>query len=244
MGPAQTWAAQQQSGTAVRWKSLELAAFRDHPRVRRALGQSTHHAAPVDLAAVGLILVGVLVFLYPILGMAAVSRGRFQTDQTDAATAIPASGTIFAIGCVLHVAVLVAWWTRSRTRNGVILMQGALAILLGGITLASMALDHEDFTSWGRWAIPVAVSMVLGLATCVSNAVFGPPPKKKPGIPRAAAIAAAAKLPEVQQQAVHADLRAAVADLSDRGLITASETERVRDAPLGTLSLAVSRGGG
>lgn len=184
-----------------------------------------------------LFVLALAAWLYPVSGYAVAAGGRFGDAGTPHERVV-VSGWIFAGGAVVHAVALLLWAATSRTRQYLLQLQGAVAVVLGALTLWQYAGLADAEPAARGWAVPVVVSVVLGVVTLVAHAL-APRPERNTE-PRVAVRAAIAELGDAERSAVRRDLGAALADLHARGVISGFELERTRDAELGLLSVAVS----
>lgn len=250
IGPAQHWAQQQTPARAIRWKSLEVAAFASHPRVVRALGPTREEKREARqnpkvrwwiFLALPLLLVATLVLFYPaaaFLLLADGRTGRFDVDGIDAALAIPLAGVVLLVGGGAHVFSI----ARRRERGAFDSALDTAAVLFGAATSLSIAGRgrRDDVSAWPWWLVVALLVIAVGVSGLVRGRSLPAPTRVVNGTPRAGARRAVARLPGPARQAIERDIEAAIGDLERRGLVTPTMAERARAADLAMLSIAVN----
>jgi hypothetical protein len=256
---ARALAAKAQPGSTVRWDRLEKAGFAGHASVLAALeGQSASSRRDKPrwqvLLAIPIAIVMVLSMLAPILGVAAIARGRFQEFEAPPEEMIPLAGLFYAWAAVALVVWLISWMLASRQYSGVAATFAVMTVVLGVLTAITMADRGVDdaVPGWEAWLVPVIAATVIGAVFAIALVVAksrGRAPKQDSGsdLPPnklaqlQARRSAVAELGEADRLAITSDLEAAIADLERRGLIDSATAERARSTELGGLALRMSR---
>lgn len=250
IGPAQHWAQQQSPERAIRWKSLEIAAFASHPRVVRALGPTREEKREARhnpktpwwlFAAIPLLLLATLILFYPAAAFLLLVNGRtgrFDIAGIDAALAIPMAGVVLLVGGAAHVFSI----TRRRERGAFDGSLDAVAVLFGAgsVLLIAGRGRSDDVTAWPLWMVVALLVVAAGITGLVRGRSLPAPTPVVNGTPRAGARRAVARLPVPARQAVERDIDAAVDDLERRGLVTPAIASRARAADLAMLSIAIN----
>lgn len=258
---AQRLAAKAQPGSTVRWDRLEKAAFSDQPSVLAALEgvrrspQNTKPRWQLFLAA-SIALVMVLSMLFPILGVAAIARGRFQNYEAPPEEMIPLAGLFYLATLIALLVWIVIWFLGDRRSSGAALTFSVMTVILGALTAVTMS-DRgmeSSVDSWESWIVPVVAAIGLAAVFAILQ-VFAKSKKSQvkidpeSGLPPTklaelkARRAAVSDLAETDRLAIKRDLDAAVLDLEARGLITASDADRARSTELGGLALRLPHHG-
>ncbi len=247
IGPATAWARSQQPGSALRWKELEMAAWSGHPTVARALAGRLSLA--MALVAAGTLITYVVAFAYPIVALAASTPGRGATPWAGAHTRLSTAGVVVAVGFVAHT-TLVGLWVLHRSPHGrlersPVLVRQAWVVLVAGLLLLVAVIGLRSDAAGGAWVlVMVGCSIVLSAATLVLHRTAATPdPDSQPTgepTPRASVRRAVDRVPASELDAVRADLERSLDDLAERGVISGRELEKVRGAPLGMLTIALS----
>jgi hypothetical protein len=249
-GPATRWAREQDADRPLRWKSLEIAAFSFQPKVVRALGPTREEKRAVqqhrftwrDLVMLPLVLGAIAVFFYPAVAFVLLAQGgRFQVTPIPADVAVPLAGTILGVGGVIELVVAVrasrrGWSDQAaRASHAVSLIFGTLAV----VSLVARG-SGDDVAGWPAWAAAGLLSVVAGAVG--TRAARRSEDRRRPQAgPRLPARAKIAALPESLREGIRRDLSTALDVLESRGLVSAAEAERAREAELGLLSIAVSQ---
>lgn len=245
-----------QPGSTVRWDRIERAAFARHPSVlddARAPRREIRPAERVALFAVALLAFAA--FLAPVLGLAAVSEGRFTVRSPDYDTMIPVAGVLYSVTLVVVAGLLVRWLVRRPSRDGFAATYSGMTMVLGAPTaglVATRGAEHS-VAGWAPWVVPVVAAVVVAVVLAAVLSVHAI--RRDLRSPRAGAadrsVRLSAKqraalerrrervaaLPDAERVEIRADVDASIAHLEQRGLITAAEADRARGVELGGLGM-------
>lgn len=248
-GTAERWAQTQTTG-AVRWKSLEIAAFSSHRTILRALGATRADKRSAKrgptfrwwyVLLIPVMLAAALVGFYPagaFLLLADGRNGRFDISGIEASVALPLAGALLLVGGVVHLVVVLRRRRRHPTQSGF----DGVAVVFGAIDALSIARrgSDDDVRAWQLWLVVALLVVLVGVTGLVRGRRLAEPVDTQDGEPRAAVRRLVAKLSDAERDAVRRDLEAAVDDLARRGLVTPETAVRAKEAELGMLSIAVS----
>ncbi|GAA3594649.1 hypothetical protein [Agrococcus terreus] len=236
-------------GQAVRWKQLELDAFREHPAVLRGIDPSIRvrggRGAPGRMTAV-LLWAGFAAVVAPVVAMAILVPSRISAAApVDYEAAIPVSSLLFLFADAALVPLAVAV-LRQRAGQRFFRGLGIYSVVMAVLTVViSVGVSPSVDGVW-LWMIPVLVGAAAGLALAIAptpSAGGGDdarPDGPRSG-PRAVARAAIAELDASEQQRVGAELRAAIDELARSGAISARDADWAKGAQLGMLSIRMSQ---
>lgn len=239
-GPATAWAAAWRPGTPMRWKALETAAWSGHPGVARALAGRV--SLGMGLFAAGAFILYLVAFAYPIVALGLSTPGRGGAPWADASTRLTTVGVVVAVGLVAHV-VLVGLWLAHRPleRTRTLSRQSTVVLAAGALLVVSVLSLRADAGGGGWVLLLVVVPVVLSATTLVLHRTMARPPTASAEVtPRAVVRQAVARVPEVEQDAVRADLEQALDLLLAADAISLKERQKVAGAPLGMLTVALS----
>ena len=166
-------AARIQPGSPVRWRDLELAAFREHSGVVRALDpRGRRSAAARSPLRILRIVVVALVALCPVWSFASLLGGRFIAVQVDGETAIPMAAIFTTIG--LAMPLWLAWRGLSdpAQRRGSLAGIGALYAGIGVVLGILVVARAEPGQSLALALVPFAATVLVGLVLVVAGALF------------------------------------------------------------------------
>lgn len=252
---AQDLAAKIQPGSNVRWDRIEKASFAGHATVLAALDgrrPTTRRDKPrwQVFLAIPLAILMVISMLTPILGVAAIARGRFQNFEAPAEDMIPLAGIFYAWAAGTLLVWIIVWMLADRRYSGIATTFAVMTIVLGVLTAVAMADRAADSAvdGWRSWLIPVIAAIVLGALFTTAMAVARSRSRAAKHGGDASLPAnllarlqarrdAVAELSEADRLAIKRDLDAATLDLERRGLISAEDAERARTTDLGGLAL-------
>lgn len=126
------------------------------------------------LAMPAIALVG-LIYLSPVWGLAAISRGRFTIDryQPDASDIIPVAGVFYTVSLLVLVFHIVQWLTTGRRKSGFHQVYASMTMVLGAITAVVVKVrgTEEAAEGWEMWAIPITVAAATGAVFLVCSLV-------------------------------------------------------------------------
>lgn len=243
-------AARIQPGSPVRWRDLELAAFREHADVVRALDPRGRRssAARSPLRIVRIVVVA-LVALCPVWSFASLLGGRFTAVQVDGETAIPMAAIFTTIG--LAMPLWLAWRGLSdpEQRRGSLAGIGGIYAGIGVVLGILVVARAEPGQSIALALVPFAATVLVGLVLVAAGALFAmrgsraprPGRASAPGGPLSGVRAAIERLDEPARTAVRADLDAAIVDLERRGVVDRGAAAAARRAELGLLALRMAQ---
>lgn len=247
MGPptpasAVEWAASVEPGTPVRWKALELVAWRRHRTVLAAIEPGRHRGVGFWLFTAATLFA----FVAPVVGFSLLHGGRFGLSDLDPAEVIPEAGVCFLVGDLVLVPLAVwALARRSEARGTRGLGLSALILGLSSAILAYVSGQNAGTDPLWLWLTPIVVATAAGLVLTIVGGGSSRPRGRTARLAaqdhaaasrRAAIRSAVAGVPQTQREAVEQELRRAALDLYDRGVIQQAEAERALRAPLGGLS--------
>lgn len=246
-------------GEAVPWGALERSAFEDFPDVvnqlRAAAAGRGSRRSFLYLVPLGVLVV--VIYAAPIWGLATVV-GPWALSQTSrtAQGDITVAGVIFIVAFVSLLVHLVVWLAGGRPRGGALLGSATMSLVLGGISAGVAVVRGTDkgVADWGILVSPMLASAIAGaiIIAVVLNArrrtpASAPPPVAPGAQPSPELLesvrATVARVSDVDQRDIRADLSAAIADLRERGVISASAASAAESAPLGELAgtMAITR---
>ena len=243
-------AARIQPGSPVRWRDLELAAFREHSGVVRALDpRGRRSAAARSPLRILRIVVVALVALCPVWSFASLLGGRFIAVQVDGETAIPMAAIFTTIG--LAMPLWLAWRGLSdpAQRRGSLAGIGALYAGIGVVLGILVVARAEPGQSLALALVPFAATVLVGLVLVVAGALFATRGTSAVRTGRASTAggplpgvrAAVARLDEPARAAVRADLETAIMDLERRGVVDRGAAAAARRADLGLLAVRMAQ---
>lgn len=244
------WAASVQPGTPVRWKALELAAWHRHRQVLAAM-EPGRHRGPGFWLVPAMLLFGLAA---PTVGIALLLAGGSRSGFSvhDRVERIPAAGALFLVADLVLVPFVVWLLAKPSQRRGSSgLGLYALVMGLGAALPAHLAAQEVGMPRRWLWLTPMIVTAAAGLVMLVIGGMarlkdhptdMGNQPAS--GGRRSAIRAAVADVSESEREVVETQLRRAIGDLADRGLIDRGDAERALTAPLGGLSQHMSQRGG
>lgn len=198
--------------------------------------------------------VGVAVALLALIsGVAFMVGGRLGLPRFSAGVRVTGSSVSFLVANLLLVPWAVALLLGRSLRQGgrglglFAMIVGGLSVLLGVMERSSPEVEHL----WW-WLIPILSATGAGLVICIMG---GSPPgdsrtarderqHQVAARRRSRITEAVEQVPPDGRARVTQDLRQAVVDLADRGLIEQAEAERALAAPLGGLSHHMAQRGG
>lgn len=253
---ARDLAAKAQPGSVVRWDRIERAAYAGHPTALEALNadRAARPAKPKwkTLATIPVGLVMLFFMLTPILGVAAISRNRFQNYTTPAEETIPLAGTLYVLALVWLVGWMVVWFTGSRRYSSLPATFAGMTLVLGALSALAVADrgQEESVAGWELWMIPIVGSIIVSvvfivvlIAAKIRGGGAGAAAESSDDVPQNQLQllefrrSVVAQLPEQDRLAITHDLESAIGDLERRGVISASESQRAVSASLGGLAL-------
>ncbi|WAC66714.1 hypothetical protein OVA14_02750 [Agrococcus sp. SL85] len=239
-------------GESVRWKQLELDAFREHPAVLRGLDPSIRvrgGRSARDRLTMLLPWLGMAAIASPLVAMAILVPSRISAAApVDYESAVPVSSLLFLFADLALVPAAVAILRRrrgDRFLRGV----GAFALVMALLTVAIAVGVQPAVEHVWLWMLPVLLAGLAGLAIAL---VPVPAAEAAPGRgamradgprsgPRAVARAAIAGLDEAERQRAAAELRAAIDELARSGLVSARDADWAKGAELGMLAIRMSQ---
>lgn len=247
---AVNWAASVQPGTPVRWKSLELAAWHRHRSVLAAMEPGRHRAPGFWLVPAAMLIA----LAAPLVGFALLLAGGSRSGYSarDRADVIPEAGVCFLVADLLLVSIVARALARPSEAKGSRGM-GLYALAMGLVAALTSYLAADKVGMGQLWLVPMVLAAVAGLVLVVIGGGTSRPTDRTARRAaqehaasgrRRAVLTAVAGVPPAGRESVEAELRQAVGDLVDRGVIDAAEAGRALDAPLGDLSHHMAQRGG
>lgn len=244
------WAASVQPGTPVRWKSLELAAWHRHRKVLAAM-EPGRHMAPGFWLVPAMVMAALAA---PLLGFALLLAGgaRSGFSAHDRVERIPAAGVLFLIADLVLVPLVV--WMLARPSEGKGSRGlGVYALIMGLVAALTshLAAQEVGIARLWLWLTPMIVTAAAGLVMAVlggkgrsTDPTTQSAHQPAAGNRRRAVLTAVAGVSDSERELVEVELRRAIGDLTDRGVIDRADAERALTAPLGGLSHHMAQRGG
>lgn len=183
MTTAVEWARQVPEGRAVRWKSLEVAAFSRHPRVLRALDPNRRYGRPKAGAADALTgfalflvaLLGWVILVFPSAVGVVLLTGAAKTYQSSAEEArvsdmLPAAAAVYGLSFLIVAATMIVWSVRGREKRPLFVTQSVFAVVFGVwgivVTAAADVVGHTPTVgiALGTMGASTAIGIVFAIA--------------------------------------------------------------------------------
>lgn len=252
---ARQWVSTTKPKFPVKWRDLQLAAFASHPAVLDQLDPDRllrgKDRLKLLLGVPGTIVLGAI-FGAPIWGFTTLVGARFGRSTLDPAVTIPAAGIIFAVGLVALIVNVLLWFRAGKPVDRMREAHAGLAFFLGvpSILIAWFKGSTSAVEGWQYWIIPVITSTVIGGVFLAQLWWLRYSPRAraqrtpaaldaeaKADKPLARVTTAVELLQPAEQDAVKADLEAAISELEAQNVITPEDATVARNAELGLLAL-------